>query len=349
MPFDAQRFAVDYHIVGFRECASEVARYLVTMEGMDIQDPMRLRLMSHLQCFVAQRELQLKSNGGSASAATGAGYGDLLSPSLSSTTNSSAVANPDSPSMAQSANLTHTTWATPTSYHQSSYQMPTTYQQNAYASQAAAQTGGYVPNLPVSHHQQYDQYSVNRASADESNYETGASTTTQSNSSGRTGVTTRSQASNNGNQGSNSSNTNGGSGNNTSSASAGTSNDVNSGVEPNQPTYTDLTSSSVSSSAGASDVVAPVSTASVNGSVGLAASSAGNNRLQSNYNIYGHIHYPAETFGGHPHHHQYHLSATGYNLTGSSLHSDPSRGYNVGGQSNGNSKPYRPWGAEMAY
>lgn len=53
---------MDYHIIGFRECASEVARYLVTIEGMDIQDPLRLRLMSHLQCFVAQRELSVKSS-----------------------------------------------------------------------------------------------------------------------------------------------------------------------------------------------------------------------------------------------------------------------------------------------
>ncbi|KAG1655247.1 POC1 centriolar A [Nymphon striatum] len=59
--FDPQRFAMDYHCLGFRECASEVARYLVTIEGMDVQDPVRLRLMSHLQCFSAQRELSNKS------------------------------------------------------------------------------------------------------------------------------------------------------------------------------------------------------------------------------------------------------------------------------------------------
>lgn len=51
---------MDYHSIGFRECAAEVARYLVTVEGMDIQDPLRLRLMSHLQCFAAQRELASK-------------------------------------------------------------------------------------------------------------------------------------------------------------------------------------------------------------------------------------------------------------------------------------------------
>ena len=46
---DSQAIALDYRCVGFRECASEVARYLVSAEGLDIQDPLRLRLMSHLQ------------------------------------------------------------------------------------------------------------------------------------------------------------------------------------------------------------------------------------------------------------------------------------------------------------
>lgn len=64
LSYDPQRFAMEYHIIGFRECASEVARYLVTIEGMDIQDPMRLRLMSHLQCFISQRELSAKSSMG---------------------------------------------------------------------------------------------------------------------------------------------------------------------------------------------------------------------------------------------------------------------------------------------
>ncbi|KAL9701187.1 hypothetical protein quinque_004628 [Culex quinquefasciatus] len=59
--YDPQRFAMDYHIIGFRECVAEVARYLVTIEGMDVQDPLRLRLMSHLQCFATQRELTTKA------------------------------------------------------------------------------------------------------------------------------------------------------------------------------------------------------------------------------------------------------------------------------------------------
>lgn len=46
--------------MGFRECATEVARYMVSVEGMDVQDPLRVRLMTHLQCFAAQRELSSK-------------------------------------------------------------------------------------------------------------------------------------------------------------------------------------------------------------------------------------------------------------------------------------------------
>uniref|UniRef100_A0A1A9X3P1 Uncharacterized protein n=1 Tax=Glossina brevipalpis TaxID=37001 RepID=A0A1A9X3P1_9MUSC len=57
---------------------AEVARYLVTIEGMDIQDPLRLRLMSHLQYFVQQRELSAKGCPSSASGwsthTTAAGY-----------------------------------------------------------------------------------------------------------------------------------------------------------------------------------------------------------------------------------------------------------------------------------
>ncbi|XP_071492275.1 hairy/enhancer-of-split related with YRPW motif protein 1-like [Diadema antillarum] len=59
---EAHAYAMDYRVLGFRECASEVARYLVTVEGMDIQDPLRLRLMSHLQCYVAQREFQTRQH-----------------------------------------------------------------------------------------------------------------------------------------------------------------------------------------------------------------------------------------------------------------------------------------------
>ncbi|XP_050410320.1 hairy/enhancer-of-split related with YRPW motif protein 1 [Patella vulgata] len=54
--FDPHALATDYRSVGYRECAAEVARYLVAVEGLDIQDPLRMRLLSHLQCYSAQRE-----------------------------------------------------------------------------------------------------------------------------------------------------------------------------------------------------------------------------------------------------------------------------------------------------
>ncbi|KAK7788469.1 hypothetical protein R5R35_001775 [Gryllus longicercus] len=78
LAYDPHKFAMDYHNIGFRECAAEVARYLVTVEGMDIQDPLRLRLMSHLQCFAAQRELATKQ--ATAAAAAAAPWGSYGAP-----------------------------------------------------------------------------------------------------------------------------------------------------------------------------------------------------------------------------------------------------------------------------
>lgn len=63
-PYDHQRYIVEYHIAGFRECISEIARYLAAIEGMDLQDPLRLRIMSHLQCFLTQKELAARANSG---------------------------------------------------------------------------------------------------------------------------------------------------------------------------------------------------------------------------------------------------------------------------------------------
>lgn len=60
LAYDPGKFAVDYHNMGFQECAAEVARYLVSIEGLDIQDPLRMRLMSHLHGYAAQKELASK-------------------------------------------------------------------------------------------------------------------------------------------------------------------------------------------------------------------------------------------------------------------------------------------------
>lgn len=41
----------DAHTSGFRECIDEISRYLISIEGFDAQHPLRLRLLSHLECF----------------------------------------------------------------------------------------------------------------------------------------------------------------------------------------------------------------------------------------------------------------------------------------------------------
>ena len=48
------RVAMDYQNLGFRDCIAELSRYLVTVEGMDLQEPLRLRLMSHLHSFISR-------------------------------------------------------------------------------------------------------------------------------------------------------------------------------------------------------------------------------------------------------------------------------------------------------
>jgi YRPW motif-containing protein len=101
LAYDPHKFAMDYHNIGFRECTAEVARYLVSVEGMDVQDPLRLRLMSHLQCFAAQRELSNKP----VTAAPGGGgsvgsSGVVTSPVSSAAAPSSAIINTPAPSNA---------------------------------------------------------------------------------------------------------------------------------------------------------------------------------------------------------------------------------------------------------
>ncbi|KAG8444266.1 hypothetical protein GDO86_009450 [Hymenochirus boettgeri] len=54
--FDAHALAMDFMSVGFRECLTEVARYLSSVEGLDSSDPLRMRLVSHLSSCASQRE-----------------------------------------------------------------------------------------------------------------------------------------------------------------------------------------------------------------------------------------------------------------------------------------------------
>ncbi|NXL87529.1 HEYL protein, partial [Alectura lathami] len=53
---DARALAVDYRSIGFRECLTEVVRYLGVLEGQNTADPIRLRLLSHLNNYVAEME-----------------------------------------------------------------------------------------------------------------------------------------------------------------------------------------------------------------------------------------------------------------------------------------------------
>lgn len=54
--FDAHALAMDYRGLGFRECLAETARYLSIIEGLDGADPLRIRLVSHLNSYASQRE-----------------------------------------------------------------------------------------------------------------------------------------------------------------------------------------------------------------------------------------------------------------------------------------------------
>lgn len=54
--FDAHALAMDYRGLGFRECLAEAARYLSIIEGLDNTDPLRIRLVSHLNSYASQRE-----------------------------------------------------------------------------------------------------------------------------------------------------------------------------------------------------------------------------------------------------------------------------------------------------
>uniref|UniRef100_A0A3B1J881 Hes-related family bHLH transcription factor with YRPW motif 2 n=1 Tax=Astyanax mexicanus TaxID=7994 RepID=A0A3B1J881_ASTMX len=54
--FDVQSLAMDFISIGFRECLTEVARYLSSVEGLDSADPLRVRLVSHLSSCASHRE-----------------------------------------------------------------------------------------------------------------------------------------------------------------------------------------------------------------------------------------------------------------------------------------------------
>jgi YRPW motif-containing protein len=56
---DNPAITMDYKMLGFCECIAEVARYLGSIEGLDPQDPLRMRLLTHLQCCCSQQEANI--------------------------------------------------------------------------------------------------------------------------------------------------------------------------------------------------------------------------------------------------------------------------------------------------
>ncbi|KAK2855844.1 hypothetical protein Q5P01_004579 [Channa striata] len=53
---NAHALALDFLSLGFRECLTEVSRYLSAVEGLDSGDPLRSRLLSHLTSCASQRD-----------------------------------------------------------------------------------------------------------------------------------------------------------------------------------------------------------------------------------------------------------------------------------------------------
>ncbi|CAI5779339.1 enhancer-of-split related with YRPW motif 1 [Podarcis lilfordi] len=98
--FDAHALAMDYRSLGFRECLAEVARYLSIIEGLDTSDPLRVRLVSHLNNYASQREAASSSHTGLGHIPWGSAFGHhphishpLLLPQNGHTTTSGSAAS----------------------------------------------------------------------------------------------------------------------------------------------------------------------------------------------------------------------------------------------------------------
>jgi hypothetical protein len=51
----------NYAEMGFRDCISEVSQHLLENEGLQAQNPFRLRLLSHLKCFAEQKSIEIQA------------------------------------------------------------------------------------------------------------------------------------------------------------------------------------------------------------------------------------------------------------------------------------------------
>ena len=151
---DTAALALDYRSIGFRECMSEVSRYLVSVEGLDIQDPLRLRLGSHLQCYSAQRDVASKAAATLQHSHTASGSWNISSnPSFNSQYNSassySSLAPPPPPPPPHSSGMIsqsgHHASSDPLSMSSQSVKLPA-YSDSTRLPQALG--GSQVSSLP---------------------------------------------------------------------------------------------------------------------------------------------------------------------------------------------------------
>ncbi|KAL0985485.1 hypothetical protein UPYG_G00157490 [Umbra pygmaea] len=73
--FEAHTLAKDYRNLGFRECLAETARYLSLIEGRESTDPLRLRLVSHLNNYASLKDIHTGLTGHSRHLAWGSAFG----------------------------------------------------------------------------------------------------------------------------------------------------------------------------------------------------------------------------------------------------------------------------------
>ncbi|XP_076326080.1 hairy/enhancer-of-split related with YRPW motif protein-like isoform X2 [Tachypleus tridentatus] len=142
--FDPHKYAADYHSLGFRECATEVARYLVAIEGLDLQDPLRLRLMSHLQCYSAQRELVMKPSGSHNPWNPSASFGSVPPPTPQH------PPPPVAPPSASSSNISAMD-SSNVSYSNMDARFNHTYSSDTSALSLGAHSTPHMPRVPPNH------------------------------------------------------------------------------------------------------------------------------------------------------------------------------------------------------
>lgn len=149
MAFDAQRYAMDYHVIGFQECVTEVARYLAAQEGMDIQNPLRMRLLSHLRCFAAQRELSAKPNGTAPTQNWAPSTPSAYSPLPQSGYSTSTLPAPPSSSLLSSRSVPSISAASPIP---ASAPATTVSSSSSSAMYASSSTNSYTSSAPTASH-----------------------------------------------------------------------------------------------------------------------------------------------------------------------------------------------------